>query len=101
MAAAAAATTEKEKKPDTGTGSTQSEEPRWQAVLGLPCQLTVDLSVPGFTVSDFLRLRVGSVLGTGWAVARDLPLRINGTVAGWGELEAAGKRLALRLTELA
>jgi flagellar motor switch/type III secretory pathway protein FliN len=98
MAAAALATTEKEKKTDPAP---EGEDPRWQPVLGLPCQLTVDLSVPGFTVSDFLRLRVGSVLGTGWAVTRDLPLRINGTVAGWGELEAAGKRLALRLTDLA
>lgn len=98
MAAAAVAITEKEKKAEAAP---DTEDPRWQPVLGLPCQLTVDLSVPGFTVSDFLRLRVGSVLGTGWAVARDLPLRINGAIVGWGELEAAGKRIAVRLTELA
>lgn len=81
--------------------ATDSEDPRWQAVMTLPCQITVDLSLPGFTVSHFLALRIGSVVGTCWAVARDIPVRVNGAVIAWGELEAAGKRLAVRLTELA
>jgi len=96
MTAATAASVERKPEP-----ATDSEDPRWQPVMTLPCQLTVDLALPGFTVSDFLALRTGSVVSTQWAVARDLPLRVNGTVIGWGELEAAGKRLALRLTELA
>ena len=79
----------------------EGEDPRWRSVLGLPCQLTVDVPVPRFRVSDFVALRRGSVIGTHWGVARDVPLRINGTLIGWGELEGAANRLAVRLTELA
>lgn len=82
-------------------GERESEDLRWQPVLGLPCQLTVELPLPNFKVADFLALRPGSVLGTGWQLARDIPLRINGTLIGWGEFEGAGSRLAVRLTELA
>lgn len=74
---------------------------RWQPMLLLPCKLTVDLAVPGFKVSAFLALRQGSIIGTDWGIARDVPLRINGTLIAWGELEGSGKRLAVRLTELA
>lgn len=79
----------------------ESEDRRWQPVLGLPCQLTVELPLPKFKVADFLALRAGSVLATGWQLTRDIPLRINGTLIGWGEFEGAGTRLAVRLTELA
>ena len=76
-------------------------EARWKPLLGLPCQLTADLSVPEFRVSDLLKLHVGSVIGTGWHASRDVPLRINGTLVGWSEFEVVGNRLAVRVTELA
>ncbi len=76
-------------------------EVRWRPVLDLPCQLTVDLPLPQFKVGDFLALRQGSVLGTNWRMAHDIPLRINGTLIGWAEFEGAGTRLAVRVTELA
>jgi len=69
-------------------------------VLELPCQLTVDLVLPGFRLSDFLKLQVGSVAGTSWRITQDVPLRINGTLIAWGEFEGAGQRLAVRVTEL-
>jgi len=84
-----------------GNKETEGEDARWRPVLRLPCQLTVDVPVPRFRVSDFLALRPGSIVGTRWGVARDVPLRINGTLIGWGELEGAGNHLAVRLTELA
>src|SRR5271168_4086246 len=62
-----------------------SEESRWRPVLGLPCQLTVDLPLLGCKVADFLALRPGSVLGTNWRLAQDVPLRINGTLIAWAE----------------
>lgn len=77
------------------------EDPRWQLYLELPCRLTIDLSVPAFAVGDFLALRPGSIVGTQWGVARDVPVRINDAVIGWAEMEAVGTRLAVRLTELA
>jgi len=77
------------------------EDPRWRPVLDLPCQLTVDLPLPNFKVADFLKLQAGSVMATEWRVSRDVPLRVNETLIGWGEIEGSGKRLAVRLTELA
>ncbi len=92
-------------KPVAGGGlqdrQAQNDDARWRPVLGLPCQLTVELPLPHFKVADFLGLGTGSVLTTGWQLARDIPLRINGTLIAWGEFEGAGSRLAVRLTELA
>jgi flagellar motor switch/type III secretory pathway protein FliN len=69
--------------------------------MELPCLLSVDLPLPKFKVADCLALRVGSVVATSWSTARDIPLRVNGVVIGWCELEAAGNRVAVRTTELA
>ncbi len=100
MAAPAAAevqsVTASEKSPPAN-----SDEARWRPALKLPCQITVELPLPGFKVSDFLQLQPGLVVSTGWRLSRDVPLRVNGTLIGWGEFEGAGKRLAVRVTELA
>ena len=81
--------------------NTSKEDARWQPVLALPCLLSVDISLPSFKVSDLIRLNPGTVVNSGWGIARDVPLRVNGILIGWGELEAAGSRLAVRVTELA
>jgi len=91
---------EKEKANAIQIGQ-QQEEARWQPVLGLPCDLTVELPLPNFTVADFLGMRPGSVLSTNWRLAHDIPLRINGTLIAWAEFEGAGRRMAVRLTDLA
>jgi flagellar motor switch/type III secretory pathway protein FliN len=95
--------TSKEAMPKNGlqNKAEQNEDSRWQPVLGLPCYLTVELPLPNFKVSDFLALRVGSIATTNWTATREVPLRINGTLIGWGEMEAMGKSLAVRVTELA
>ena len=77
------------------------EEKRWQPVMALPCELTVELELPGFLVSDLLKMGAGSVLGSQWPVRRDVPLRVNGNVIAWSEFEVVGETLAVRLTELA
>jgi flagellar motor switch/type III secretory pathway protein FliN len=86
-------------KPNAAADS-EREEARWRPVLELPCQLTVDLPLPGFKLADFLKLQVGSVAGTQCRITQDVPLRINGTLIAWGEFEGSGQRLAVRLTEL-
>ncbi|HTZ82417.1 MAG TPA: FliM/FliN family flagellar motor C-terminal domain-containing protein [Candidatus Acidoferrales bacterium] len=103
LAAAAAQT-----QPASVLGATRSkeqeaqvEEPRWQRAMNLPCEVAVDLPLPKFRVSDFLALRPGSVVSTSWRLALDVPLRVNGVLIGWGELEGASNRLAVRLMELA
>jgi len=78
-----------------------NEELRWQPLLGLPCDLSVDLPLPKFKVADFLKLQAGSVIGAQWRLSHDVPLRVNGTLIGWGEIEGSEGRLAVRLTELA
>jgi flagellar motor switch/type III secretory pathway protein FliN len=80
---------------------TDKEEACWRPVLGLPCQLVVELPLPDFKVADFLGLQPGSVIGTGWRITHDVPLRVNGTLIGWGEFDGSGNRLSVRLTELA
>jgi flagellar motor switch/type III secretory pathway protein FliN len=74
---------------------------RWLRVEPLPCLLTIEISVPGFTVADLVRLVRGRVIATGWTVGQDVPLRINGELVAWSEFELVQNRLAVRLTELA
>lgn len=73
----------------------------WVRVENLPCLLTVEIGVPGFTVGDLVHLAPGRVISTGWTVGQDVPLRVNGEVIAWSEFEVVQKRLAVRLTELA
>jgi len=88
-------------KPQSRTEEAGFEEARWRPVLGLPCQLTVDLPLPDLKVADFLKLKAGSVISTGWRLNRDVPLRVNGTLIAWGEFEGARGRLSVRVTEVA
>jgi len=73
----------------------------WARVESLPCVLSVEVPVPGFTVADLVRLAKGRVIATNWIVGQDVPLRINGEVVAWIEFEVVREHLAVRLTELA
>ncbi len=77
------------------------EETRWKPVLDLSCEVLVALPLPDFTIGDLLQLRAGSLIDSHWRVGHDVPLRLNGTLIGWSELEVLGDRLAVRFTELA
>jgi flagellar motor switch/type III secretory pathway protein FliN len=83
------------------SGAENEEDERWRPVLGLPCELTVELALPEFTVADFLKLGRASVIDAHWRLGRDVPLRLNGALIGWVEFEVSGNHLAVRLTELA
>jgi len=86
---------------DPATGNDGGEDGHWSSVLELPGEFIVDLPVPGFTIGDLLKLRPGALINAQWRVGQDAPLRLNGTLIGWGEFEVMGKNLAVRLTELA
>ena len=73
----------------------------WGPMLDLPCDLTLDLTVPEFTVAHLLRLQPGDVLETRWPNGEDVPVRINDRVVAWAEFEVVGSRLAVRVTEWA
>jgi flagellar motor switch/type III secretory pathway protein FliN len=80
--------------------STVTHPDAWVQVLLLPCSLTVDVPLPGFTVADVLRLKRSSVINSHWRVGTDIPLRLNGELIASGEFEVVGNNLAVRLTEL-
>jgi len=73
----------------------------WVRVESLPCLLTIEISVPGFTVADLVHLERGRIIATRWTVGQDVPFRINGELIAWSEFEVVQNRLAVRLTELA
>jgi flagellar motor switch/type III secretory pathway protein FliN len=85
----------------SGTGFEPQEDARWKPVLGLPCELIVDLPLPDFKIADLLKLCSGSVINAHWRVGHDVPLRVNGLLIGSSEFEVVGNTLAVRLTELA
>jgi flagellar motor switch/type III secretory pathway protein FliN len=85
----------------TVPAGTAPGEEAWAQVLGLGCELTAELPLPGFRLADLARLQSGSIVASRSRVGSDIPLRVNGQLIGWCELEAVGSRLAIRITELA
>jgi flagellar motor switch protein FliN/FliY len=73
----------------------------WLRAGRLPCLLTVEISVPGFTVADLVHLERGRVIASHWTVGQDVPLRVNDQLVAWSEFEVVQNHLAVRLTELA
>jgi flagellar motor switch/type III secretory pathway protein FliN len=67
----------------------------------LPCTLTLEVPVVGFTVGDLLGLVPGSIVETACHHTSDVPLRVNQLLIGWTEFDVIGDRLAVRITEQA
>jgi flagellar motor switch/type III secretory pathway protein FliN len=67
----------------------------------LPCTLSLELPVVGFTIGDLLALREGSIVETACHHTSDVPLRVNKLLIGWTEFDVIGDRLAVRITETA
>ena len=96
-------------KPASTAGVTAAGRPagelrsddEWKPVLGLSCELTVDLPIPDFTIANLLKLHKGSIVNAHWRVGRDVPLCLNTTPIGRIEFEVVSGNLAVRLTELA
>jgi flagellar motor switch protein FliN len=93
MAAAAQA------KPEPSIADAVAE--RWTQVEALPCLLTIEIPLPGFTVADLFHLERGRIVAGDWTVGQDVPLRINDELIAWSEFEVVQNHLAVRLTELA
>ena len=91
--------------PETAAALKSESKPpeptSWDFVSPLPCDLTVDLPLPGFTLGDLLRLQPKSVIDSHWQVRAEVPLRVNGELIAWVEFEALGEKLAVRVTEVA
>jgi len=72
----------------------------WEYAKPLPCRLSVELSVPRFTVGDLLRLEARSIVETDAPEGTRVPIRVNGQVVAYGEFDVIGMRLAVRILEL-
>jgi flagellar motor switch protein FliN len=81
--------------------SSPAASPAWTQAQLLPCDLTVELRLPGLKVRDLLQLGPGMVIDSHWEVSADLPLRVNGELVAWSEFEVVADRLAVRITEVA
>lgn len=77
----------------------QSEDP-WEAVSGLPCQLSVALPVMGFKVRDLLELKIDAVVDSRYNASNPVPVWVNGVRIGEAEFDVFGNRLAIRINEL-
>jgi flagellar motor switch/type III secretory pathway protein FliN len=75
-------------------------EDRWSSLASLPCLLTLELAVPHVTIGNLFDLDVGSVINSLHSTTSPVPIWVNGVKLGWGELDVAGKHLALRITEM-
>ena len=67
----------------------------------VPCELTLEIPVPSFTVGDLIKLEKGSIVETALHHTSDIPLRANKQLIAWTEFEVVGDNLAVRVTELA
>lgn len=85
----------------TPTADVLHDPQQWGPMLELPCQLTLELSIPDFTVGDLLRLQTGDLLDTKWSQSSDVPVRVNEQLLAWAEFETVNEELAMRITEWA
>jgi flagellar motor switch/type III secretory pathway protein FliN len=65
----------------------------------LPCDVAAEIPVPGFSVGDLLKLRVGAVVQTGFPATSDIPLHVNKLFFGRGQFELIEGQIAVRITE--
>ena len=72
-----------------------------EALPWLPCTVTLELPLVGFTIGDLSKLAIGTVVTTACPRNSDMPLYVNGQLIGWTELEVIEDRLAVRIMEIA
>jgi len=85
--------------PLPGAASAASPKVDLNSMPWLPCMLTLEVPVPGFTVGDLMTLREGSIVASGCNQTSDVPLRVNQLLIGWTEFEVIDDRLAVRITD--
>ena len=81
--------------------STTGENDPLETMPWLPCKLSLDIPVAGFTISDLFNLEKGSIVETAYHHTSDIPIRVNQLLLGWTEFDVIGDRLAVRITDLA
>lgn len=72
----------------------------WPEAQELPCQLSVALEVPHFTIRDLLSLGINSVVDTQRREGAHVPVLVNRIMVAWAEFDVIDGRLAVRMTEM-
>lgn len=72
----------------------------WSAIGALPCQLSVAVSVPGFTVRDLLALDAGTIVDTRSSATGSVPVWVNGVKIAKAEFDVLRAKVAVRIGEL-
>jgi flagellar motor switch/type III secretory pathway protein FliN len=87
--------------PAVQTMAEAPEEDPWAAVLGLTCKLEIALPVPAFRVRDLLSLDIETLIDSGVNSTGPVPVWVNGITIGLAEFDVLGRRVAMRIKELA
>ena len=85
---------------ESSTGRSPCDETAWDHVKGIPCRLSVEVPIPGFTVRKLMALAPGVILDTHHEEGSHVPVLVNGQMIGWGEFDVVDETLDVRLTEL-
>lgn len=72
----------------------------WPEALELPCELSVALKVPQFTIRDLLALGMNSLVNTHRREGAHVPVMVNGVMIAWAEFDVIDGKLAVRMTEM-
>ena len=72
----------------------------WPEALELPCELSVALKVPQFTIRDLLALSMNSLVNAHRREGAHVPVLVNGVMIAWAEFDVLEGRLAVRMTEM-
>ena len=90
-----------ELRPAAGTVHHAGEKDLLDTMPWLPCKISLEIPVAGFTISGLFNLEKGSIIETAYHHSSDIPIRVNQLLLGWTEFDVIGDRLAVRITDLA
>jgi len=72
----------------------------WRRLWWLPCQFSVEVSLPHFTVGELLRLQPGRVVASCWSRSAEVPVYANKQRIGWAEFDEVNGHIGARITQL-
>jgi hypothetical protein len=78
-----------------------SDTGKLQSFGWMPCTLSLEIPITGFTLADLVHLTAGRIVESAWNDARDVPLRVNNILVAWAQFEADGDRMCALITDLA
>jgi flagellar motor switch protein FliN/FliY len=85
---------------DDGNAHVEQDAARLRPFLDVPVQVSVELARRAIKVREVLALQTDSVLAMDQSAGENVDLRLNGVVAGNGEIVVIDDMMGLRVTDL-